>query len=473
MLFNKLEMHSSKVALVSENSETLNFHDLILMTDKICQNIKKRSLIFLFSENSVDSIVGYISFIKSNCVVMIIDPKTKDSEFNLLFQRYSPDFLWCNKKTSLKTQKDFFSMIFELNNFHLLKNKKKISYEINDNLMLLISTSGSLGDPKCVKLSYKNITQNSLAISKYLKINFNDRAITTLPMNYSYGLSIINTHLNTGASIVLTSKTLVDKLFWKLFVDIKVNNFNGVPFTFEILKKIGLSKIFNKNVRYITQAGGKMNNKYIEEITEKSLKTNIKFYVMYGQTEASPRMSYLDMNLWPNKLGSIGRPISGGNFWLENNNGEKIKKNNELGELIYSGDNVFMGYSNNFKDLNREDVNQGKLNTGDMAKKDSEGFYFIAGRKKRIIKLYGERISLDYVEEKLKERSYNVACEGKDDQLFIFYEKKDNTNIDINEISKIINIIPSRLNLKQLDKLPKNESGKILYSNLKKVINNE
>tara|TARA_Y100001970_G_C14240035_1_gene864322 strand:- start:2407 stop:3828 length:1422 start_codon:yes stop_codon:yes gene_type:complete len=473
MLFDKLEMHSSKVALISENFETLNFHDLTLMTDKICKNIKKRSLIFLFTENSIDSIVGYISFIKSNCVVMLIDPKTKNNEFDLLFQRYSPDFLWCNKKTSIKAQKDFFSIAFSLNDFHLLKNKNKISYEIDDHLMLLISTSGSLGDPKCVKLSYKNISQNSLAISKYLKINSNDRAITTLPMSYSYGLSIINTHLNSGASIVLTSKTLLDKLFWKLFVNLKVNNFNGVPFTFEITKKIGFSKIFNENVRYITQAGGRMNNKNIEEITEKSLKTNIKFYVMYGQTEASPRMSYLDMNLWPNKIGSIGMPIPGGNFWLENDKGKKIEKSNELGELIYSGDNVCMGYSNNFKDLNIKDTNQGKLNTGDVAKKDNDGFYFIIGRKKRMIKLYGERISLDYIEEKLKERNYNVACEGNDDQLFIFFEKKNNTDIDINEISKIINIIPSRLNLKQLEDFPKNESGKILYKNLKKVISNE
>jgi len=473
MLFDKLEMHSSKVALVSENFETLNFRDLLIMTDKICKNIKKRSLVFLFTENSIESIAGYISFIKSNCVVMLIDSKTKDSEFNLLLQRYSPDFLWCNKKMSLKIQKDFFSIVFALNNFQLLKNKKKISYKINDHLMLLISTSGSLGDPKCVKLSYKNIAQNSLAISEYLKINVNDRAITTLPMNYSYGLSIINTHLNSGASIVLTDKTLVDKLFWKLFDNFKVNNFNGVPFTFEILKKVGLSKIFNKNIRYITQAGGRMNNKYIKEITEKSLKNNIKFYVMYGQTEASPRMSYLDMNLWPNKQGSIGMPIPGGNFWLENNGGEKIEKSNETGELFYSGNNVFMGYSNNYKDLDKKDENQGKLNTGDIAKKDREGFYFVVGRKKRIIKLYGERISLDYVEDKLKEQNYNIACEGNDDQLFIFYEKKNNININKNEISKIINIIPSRFNLKQLDNLPKNESGKILYNNLKKAINNE
>ena len=166
-------------------------------------------------------------------------------------------------------------------------------------------------------------------------------------------------------------------------------------------------------------------------------------------------------------------PIPGGNFWLENDKGKKIEKSNELGELIYSGDNVCMGYSNNFKDLNIKDTNQGKLNTGDVAKKDNDGFYFIIGRKKRMIKLYGERISLDYIEEKLKERNYNVACEGNDDQLFIFFEKKNNTDIDINEISKIINIIPSRLNLKQLEDFPKNESGKILYKNLKKVISNE
>ena len=473
MFFDKLEMHSSRVALISENFEILNFHDLIKIVEQICKKIKKRSLIFILADNSVESVAGYIAFIRSNCVVMLIDSKTQINEFNILFKKYMPDFLWCNKNNLLKFQKNFLSLTHKMGNFHLLENKKKIKFTMDENLMLLISTSGSLGSPKCVKLSYKNILNNSLAIVDYLKIENSDRTITTLPMNYSYGLSIINTHLYSGASIILNNKTLIDKLFWKLFYNYKANNFNGVPYTFEILQKIGLQKIFNINVKYITQAGGKMNEKYIKEITKQCIKNNIKFYIMYGQTEASPRMSYLEMNRSPNKVGSIGRPISGGKFWIENDKGKKINKINETGELIYSGDNIFMGYSNDFKDLNKKDENYNKLCTGDLVKKDKEGFYFLVGRKKRFIKLYGDRISLDYIENKLKLKNYSTACIGKDDQLIIINERKRDMKVKKDLIAKIINIIPSRFNLKEINNLPKNKSGKILYNQLNKYINNE
>ena len=292
-------------------------------------------------------------------------------------------------------------------------------------------------------------------------------------MNYSYGLSIINTHLFAGASIILNKKTLIDKSFWKLFYDCEVNNFNGVPYTFEILKKIGISKIFSKNLKYITQAGGKMNTKRILEIEKECANNSTKFFIMYGQTEASPRMSYLEISKLLNKYESIGKPISGGQFWIENKKGNKINKNNEIGELIYSGDNVFMGYSNSYHDLNKKDEVHGVLKTGDLVKKDNEGFYFIVGRKKRFIKLYGDRVSLDYLENKLQSKNYNAACTGSDDKLVIFCEKKKTKKINKSKIAEVVNIIASRFKLIEIENLPKNQNKKISYIHLNKLINNE
>tara|TARA_B100000315_G_scaffold248206_1_gene277821 strand:- start:3688 stop:5109 length:1422 start_codon:yes stop_codon:yes gene_type:complete len=473
MLFDKLEKYSSRSAVISENSEVLTFFDLIKLAKQIGTKIKKRSLVFILTENCVESVAGYIAFVRSNCVVMLVSSQITSGEFDTLYQKYIPDFLWCNKKNSLKLSKKNFSSILYIGNFQLLESKKNFFFNMNENLMLLLSTSGSLGDPKCVKLSYKNITSNSLSIIDYLTIENIDRAITTLPMNYSYGLSIINTHLFAGASIILNKKTLIDKSFWKLFYDCEVNNFNGVPYTFEILKKIGISKIFSKNLKYITQAGGKMNTKRILEIEKECANNSTKFFIMYGQTEASPRMSYLEISKLLNKYESIGKPISGGQFWIENKKGNKINKNNEIGELIYSGDNVFMGYSNSYHDLNKKDEVHGVLKTGDLVKKDNEGFYFIVGRKKRFIKLYGDRVSLDYLENKLQSKNYNAACTGSDDKLVIFCEKKKTKKINKSKIAEVVNIIASRFKLIEIENLPKNQNKKISYIHLNKLINNE
>ena len=217
MLFEKLERHSSRIAVINGNDEALTFIDLIKMSKQIRSNIKKRSLIFLLGENSIESLAGYIAFVNSGCVIMLINSQIKDEDLYSLYNKYLPDFLWCNKKITLNFTGKYFSTIINIGQFQLLENNKKIEFSMDENLMLLLSTSGSLGDPKCVKLTYKNIKKNSSDIIDYLKIDSKDRTITTLPINYSYGLSIINTHLIAGASIILNKKTLIDKDFWKIF----------------------------------------------------------------------------------------------------------------------------------------------------------------------------------------------------------------------------------------------------------------
>jgi len=469
MIFEKLERYSSRIAVINRNNEALTFIDLIKMSKQIGLNVKKRSLIFLLGENSIESLAGYIGFINSGSVIMLINSEINDDDLFTLYNKYLPDFLWCSKKISLNLTGKNFSTIFDIGEFQLLKNKKKIPFLMDENLMLLLNTSGSLGEPKCVKLTYENVKKNSLAIIDYLKIDSEDRTITTMSMNYSYGLSIINTHLITGASIILNKKTLIDNDFWKIFYKNKVNNFNGVPYTYEIIKRIGYSKLFLNKIKYITQAGGKMNENIISEISESSIKSGSKFYVMYGQTEASPRMSYINVNDYPEKRGSIGKPIKGGKFSLQDDEGNEIKKNEKTGELVYYGKNVFTGYSFDFHDLNKKNEIRNKLQTGDLAKRDTEGYYYIVGRKKRFIKLYGDRINLDYLEIKLKSKNFKTACIGNDNQLIIFCELKKNEKLNKNEISKIINVPQSRFKLIELESLPLNENKKISYVKLNKM----
>ena len=195
-----------------------------------------------------------------------------------------------------------------------------------------------------------------------------------------------------------------------------MTNFGGVPFFFKILNKLNFKNIETKNLKYITQAGGKLENKLAQKIIETCDKKNIKFYMMYGQTEATARISYVPCEKVKEKLGTIGNLVEGGKIWLEDDQGNVIKKINQEGELIFSGKNVCLGYSEDYKDLIKGNENNEILRTGDLAKIDVKGNYFIVGRKKRFSKIFGLRINLDDLEEKLNLKGFDCACSGNDEK---------------------------------------------------------
>ena len=182
-----------------------------------------------------------------------------------------------------------------------------------------------MGSNKYVKISKKNIYENTISIIKYLKITKKDRAITNMPYCYSYMLSILNTHLQKGGTIVVSKKSIIQKEFWEIFNNFKLTSFNGVPYIYEIINKIGLKRIFSKSLRYITQAGGKLDNKLSLKLAKLAIKKKIKFFSMYGQTEASPRISFLEPKFSIKKNGSIGKALLNTKIWLQSGD-EIIKK---------------------------------------------------------------------------------------------------------------------------------------------------
>ena len=192
----------------------------------------------------------------------------------------------------------------------------------------------------------------------------------------------------------------------------------------------------------------------------------IEFYVMYGQTEATSRMSYLPSKYAQSKSGSIGMAIPGGKFWLEDENKIIIKKRNSIGQLVYQGDNVTMGYAESCFDLQNDDENNGILHTGDLAKMDPDGFYYITGRMKRFLKMYGNRINLDEIEELIKTAGYDCVCAGADDSLKIYITEPDDKDRIISYITKRTGINRAGFSLVYIDKIPRNDSGKVQYSAL-------
>jgi len=309
------------------------------------------------AENSIGSLVGYLSFITNNIVPLMLYSGLDQELLDNLIDTYQPEFIWMPEDNDNGI--NVGELVISILGYSLIKLSCSRDDLMHDDLGLLLPTSGSTGSPKLVKLTYENIYSNAESISDYLSINENERPITSLPMHYSFGLSIINSHLIKGATILLTHNSFMEKAFWSFLKTYKATSLSGIPYSFEILIKL---RFFNMDIPHlgtITQAGGKLNDDLNREFSEFSKKTGKRFFVMYGQTEASARMSYLPHEYSITKLGSMGIAIPGGEFSLIDENGNNIEEPDKEGELVYMGKNVSMGYARSRADLGKRDENNG------------------------------------------------------------------------------------------------------------------
>ncbi|WP_322937712.1 AMP-binding protein [Nocardioides bizhenqiangii] len=277
---------------------------------------------------------------------------------------------------------------------------------LHPDLRLLLSTSGSTGSPKLVRLSRSNIESNAGAIASYLGLTADDRAITTLPLDYCYGLSVLHSHLAVGASLVLTDLSVAESALWDLARATGVTSFAGVPFTFDLLDTAGWPAL--PTLRQVTQAGGRLAPDRVAAVAERGRREGWDLIVMYGQTEATARMAYLPPDLTDAHPGAIGVAIPGGALHLEPVDGA-VGHAAGVGELVYTGPNVMMGYAHGTADLARG-AELTELRTGDLARQNDAGLFEVVGRSSRFAKLFGKRIDLDRVENLLTLDDHEVAC---------------------------------------------------------------
>lgn len=465
-LFPEIHPDNHKVALVSEFGDKITYSELYHQREQTSLNFTKRSVSLFLINNSIESVVIYLSLLYSGSIPILVDANLSEGFIDRLIHSYEPDYIISLKNIENKLESYSNSQLSS--NFVLHKSLKFGKIISNDDLALLLTTSGSTGSPKLVRLTYNNILENTKAICEYLEISNIDRAITSLPIHYSFGLSVIQTHLFIGASIFVTNRSIIEKDFWNVVEKFKVTFFSGVPFTYEVLEKLKFRNKDLPSLKYLVQAGGKLNVNLVEVFAKDSFEKNRKFFVMYGQTEASARMSYLPYQKCLNKLGSIGIAIPNGKFKLVDDDGNLLNEINKTGELIYEGPNVSLGYAEKRNDLNLCDQNNGILSTGDLATKDEDDYYYIVGRKKRFIKLFGNRINLDEVEQLIKSDFIECACIGFDDNLIVYIT--DNT-LDAYDLKKYIStrlkIHSSAINIRYIEIIPKTLSGKINYQLLK------
>lgn len=457
-VFGEIEKYQNNVAAISSEGE-FTYSELVSHAQTLAESIDGRKLIFIVCSNTYPSLVGYVACLRNRIVPLMINHTMNPEMFERLVAIYKPAYIWQPKDFSEgNSEYDFYG-------YELIR-REFAEYPMTEELALLLTTSGSTGSPKYVKQSYANIQSNASSIIEYLEICSEDRAITTLPMSYTYGLSIINTHLIQGASIVLTEEAIMRREFWDLLRKHKANNFGGVPYTYETLKRLRFEKMDTPSLRYITQAGGKLGKELHLLFADICEKKGIKLVVMYGQTEATARMSWLPWKKSKEKAGSIGVAIPGGTFSLIDVNNEEITEPDIVGELVYKGKNVTLGYAASYEDLTLGDERGGLLETGDMAYRDKDGYYYIAGRKKRFLKVYGNRLNLDEVDSMLQAAGYEAVAAGEDNHVKIFAVGGNGSEI-IEFLAKQTGLNIHAFEVKSIERIPRSESGKVLYTELK------
>jgi long-chain acyl-CoA synthetase len=460
----KLMLFSKNIAMVAKDGSQFSYKEILSTIDVISENIENRSLVFCLAQNSPGSLAGYLAFLQNKIVPLMLNSDLDSELLDNLITTYKPEYLWVPKKD--KNLINNGKVVLNILDYSLIKlpfNKENL---LHDDLGLLLTTSGSTGSPKLVKLTYENIFSNAESISKYLSIDENERPITSLPMHYSFGLSIINSHMVKGATILLTNSSLMEREFWSFLKTYKATSLSGTPYSFEILKKLRFFKMDLPYLKTITQAGGKLNDDLNLEFSEFCKNEGKHFFVMYGQTEATARMSYLPHEYSITKLGSMGIVIPDGEFSLIDENGNIIDEYEKEGELVYKGKNVSMGYAVSREDLAKGDENNGVLVTGDIAKRDHNGYYYIVGRKKRFIKLFGNRVNLDETERLIKNVISDCACSGQDDEMVIYITDKSKLKKINRYIAEKTRINHRAFIVKYIPEIPKNSSGKTIYSKL-------
>jgi acyl-coenzyme A synthetase/AMP-(fatty) acid ligase len=464
------KQYTDNVAVISDQGECITYQQLDIATERLIENINERCLVFSLCTNSVGAVVGYTGFVNHNIVPLLLDSHLDFELLQYLIDIYKPSYLWMPE--SMTERFSGFDSIYSDFNYTLIKTNFDQKYPLFDELALLLTTSGSTGSPKLVRQSYKNIEANIKSIVEYLELDQTERPITTLPMNYTYGLSIVNSHLYVGARLLLTDKTLMEKGFWSFFKEREATSFGGVPYTYEMLDKLRFLRMGLVSLRTMTQAGGKLSPELHKKFAEYAKETGKHFIVMYGQTEATARMSYLPYEKSLEKCGSMGIAIPGGKFTLVDVDGKVITEPEVTGKLVYEGPNVTLGYAECGDDLIKGDECFGKLITGDIAKIDEEGYYYIVGRTKRFLKIFGNRVNLDEIDRMIKAQFNNLDCAsaGMDDKMYIFISCVDEfLETAVKKfLSDKTGLNPAAFVVKQIEKIPKNESGKTLYVKLER-----
>ncbi|MFZ1989568.1 MAG: AMP-binding protein [Alphaproteobacteria bacterium] len=442
---DELESFGDSDAVVTPDGERVSYRELANRADAFAASLgKTRRLLIIETLNELPPLVAYLGALRGrHPVILAGDGSTaKDDRTSIAFEPYAV-FRKSDRGWALDTLNEASSV------------------PIHDDLAVLLSTSGSTGSPKLVRLSRENIGSNAQAIAEYLELESSARPITALPFHYSYGMSVINSHLAVGATLLLTNESVTSSKFWSFFNEQQATSIAGVPYTFDLLDRMGFRDWELNSLKQVTQAGGRLAPEKVRDYALWANRHAVKFFVMYGQTEAAPRMAYVPPQDIAENSDCIGVPIPGGAFKIIDEQGREVDPG-EQGELVYYGPNVMMGYALGKADLARG-AEVSELATGDLACRTPGGLYRIVGRKSRFSKLFGLRLSFDEIEGFLAKQGVTAAVTGDDERIVVCADKKSARQRIVELVAGKYSVSPSAIATVQLPEIPRLPSGKIDY----------
>lgn len=478
------------IALIDATSgETVRYQDLRERVDTaraawlrdlapecVDRHLRAPALVFLQVRNDIASIVALLSLRAAGFGVVLVDGSLDTQVRDGLIATYRPV---CVVTSDVQSVSDPQPIATVDGLFRSPVADQHGLATVHDTFAFGLATSGSTGSPKLVRLTEQAVVANARSIAEALSIDASDRAITCLPLHYAYGLSLLTSHLATGASVVVTDKGFMDGAFWSAVKQHNVTALAGVPYMYEMLERLGAARAVPSSVRVMTQAGGRLRDESVERLHAFMQLRGGRFHVMYGQTEATARITVMPHDWLPARVGSAGRVIPGGTIEIrqlvDGAAAGPLLAHDEDGEVWYRGPNVMLGYATTREELALGDELGGSLRTGDIGHLDADGCLTITGRVKRIGKLFGVRIDLDAIERQLSV-AFPAAVIETDNQLVVFTVMPAATPDDpalrslVQQLSSQLRVQQRNIVVKPIEALPRTSSGKVDYPALRRAL---
>lgn len=440
------------VALLdADGAVQLSYAELRQRAEQLAGGLPRRAgqgLVLVYAANDVATVVRLFGAWAAGHAVLLADPSLPDDARGDLERQYDPDVVLGAGPEERRGAAG--------------------APPVADGLRLVLSTSGSTGSAKGVRLSGAAVRANARAIATALRIDPSHRAAANLPFHYTYGLSVLLSHLSAGASVVLTTASPVQRGYVDTLEAAGVTSLAGVPYTYALLERAGFFERPPATLLRMTQAGGRLAPDAVTRISTALAAGGRSLWVMYGQTEACARMAVLPPREVVARPGAVGWPVPGGSFRIERAGSACAP--GDVGEVVYLGPNVMWGYCHGRSDLARGDDLGGVLHTGDIGHVDADGCLWLAGRASRFAKLAGVRVSLDDL-ERLVSGLGDVAAVAEAERVRLHV-----TNADpiahrdvVRALARHLRLHHSLFVVEAHDDLPRTPRGKVDYESLRRA----